>query len=172
MLQQIICKLINYSRNFFQNYTQFSLCRVPSNITVTSEPVAPLKTPVKPEHDPQVQHQEQPHFTPSSDRRLRSHHEPEVESSANKQETLSSMASTSSECSTPHTCSMSSTMDIFRSALPMNIGVTKQAKAILDETFAWKLLPSDAPGAPCMIYGAIHLTRLLSKFKRVDLKLF
>lgn len=81
---------------------------------------------------------------------------------------MSSMASTSSECSsTPHASSMCSTMDIFKSALPLNIGVTKAAKLILDETFAWKLLPSDAPAAPCMIYGAIHLTRLLSKFWKV-----
>lgn len=142
---------------------------MPSNITVTLEPVAPLKTPIKQDSEPQLHHQEPPHPTPSSDRRLRSHHDPEMEPSTNKQETLSSMASTSSDCSTPHTSSMSSTMDIFRSALPMNIGITKQAKAILDEAFAWKLLPSDAPGAPCMIYGAIHLTRLLSKLKRVPI---
>lgn len=135
---------------------------MPSNITVTSDPVVPLKTPVKTEPEPQSHHQDQTHPTPSSDRRLRSHHEPDTEP-VNRQETLSSMASTSSDCSTPHASSMSSNMDIFRSALPMNIGVTKQAKAILDEAFAWKLLPSDAPGAPCMIYGAIHLTRLLSK---------
>ncbi|XP_063709423.1 protein male-specific lethal-3 isoform X2 [Culicoides brevitarsis] len=131
---------------------------VPSNITVQSDPIIPVKIPPKIEQEP---HNEA-HATPnSSDRRLRSHHEPEPDP-PRPSETLSSMASTSSECSTPLTMN-SSSMDIFRSGLTMNIGVTKQAKAILDETFAWKLLPSDAPGAPCMIYGAIHLTRLLIK---------
>uniref|UniRef100_A0A336LLN2 Protein male-specific lethal-3 n=1 Tax=Culicoides sonorensis TaxID=179676 RepID=A0A336LLN2_CULSO len=134
---------------------------VPSNITVTPDTRQTLKTPNKIEQDFQY-HRDSDQHVCLSDRRLRSYHEPDAEP-INRQETISSLASTSSECSIPHTNSMSSTIDIFRSALPMHIGITKQAKEMLDETFAWKLLPSDAPGAPCMIYGAIHLTRLLIK---------
>lgn len=140
----------------------FHYYRVPSNITIAPEPP---KTPAKSDsiHPDQGSSSAQSHLT--CDRRLRSHGEAEPQIEIIKQENMSSMASTSSECSsTPHAGSMCSTMDIFKSALPLNIGVTKAAKLILDETFAWKLLPSDAPGAPCMIYGAIHLTRLLSKF--------
>lgn len=82
---------------------------------------------------------------------------------------ISSVASTSSGGSTPHnnvTATNSTISDtnlnILKSLLPSNIGVTSKTKDILQNLFAWQLLlPSNSSPEPSMIYGAVHLARLI-----------
>ncbi|XP_055606810.1 protein male-specific lethal-3 [Uranotaenia lowii] len=52
---------------------------------------------------------------------------------------------------------------LLKSAFPSNITISFQTKEILEDVFSWKLLPSDAPAEPSMIYGAVHLARLIIK---------
>lgn len=52
---------------------------------------------------------------------------------------------------------------LLKSVFPANVTISYQAKEILEDAFAWKILPSDAPAEPSMIYGATHLARLIVK---------
>lgn len=52
---------------------------------------------------------------------------------------------------------------LLKTAFPSNVTISFQAKEILEDAFGWKILPSDAPAEPSMIYGATHLTRLIVK---------
>lgn len=82
-----------------------------------------------------------------------------------KSDNISSIGSTSSESSNPKSFVLS--MDFLRSIIPMNIGITSQSKEILDDVFSWRMLPPDPPTTePSMIYGAIHLTRLISELSK------
>ncbi|XP_050100629.1 male-specific lethal 3 homolog [Anopheles aquasalis] len=54
-------------------------------------------------------------------------------------------------------------LNILRSILPQNVTISREAKEILDDVFRWRILPSNAPAEPSMIYGAIHLARLIVK---------
>lgn len=99
-------------------------------------------------------------------RRLRSHRTDENEivfdiTGTMKQE---SIASTSSENSSkqPQTTT-SSNMNIFKSILPLNIGIPVKARELLKEILVWEILPETAEPEPSMIYGAPHLARLLVK---------
>ena len=73
--------------------------------------------------------------------------------------------STSSGGSTPQASNLNAlpitTLNLLKTILPLNIGLTKQSKEILDNILLWKLLPTDAPPEPSMIYGATHLARLI-----------
>lgn len=109
-------------------------------------------------------------------RRLRSHKNEENEvlfdiglnpNPAKDSYCISSIASTSSGGSTPHNTTNSTLSDtnlnILKSLLPSNIGVTSKTKDILQNLFAWQLLPSNSLAEPSMIYGAVHLARLIGK---------
>jgi hypothetical protein len=82
---------------------------------------------------------------------------------------LSSVASTSSEGLTsnpqnaiPTTTSvLSSSINILKSILPLNIGISSFAKELLDDVFAWRMLPDDGPIEASHIYGSAHLARLV-----------
>lgn len=52
---------------------------------------------------------------------------------------------------------------LLKGAFPANVTISYQAKEIMDDAFGWKILPSDAPAEPSMIYGATHLARLIVK---------
>uniref|UniRef100_A0AAG5CXR9 Protein male-specific lethal-3 n=1 Tax=Anopheles atroparvus TaxID=41427 RepID=A0AAG5CXR9_ANOAO len=56
-----------------------------------------------------------------------------------------------------------SSLNILRSVLPQNVTISREAKEVLDDVFRWRILPSNAPAEPSMIYGAIHLARLIVK---------
>ncbi|XP_053680952.1 protein male-specific lethal-3 [Anopheles nili] len=56
-----------------------------------------------------------------------------------------------------------SSLNILRSIIPQNVIISREAKEVLDEVFRWRILPSNAPPEPSMIYGAIHLARLIVK---------
>lgn len=54
-------------------------------------------------------------------------------------------------------------MNIFKSILPLNIGIPVKARELLKEILVWEILPETAEPEPSMIYGAPHLARLLVK---------
>lgn len=109
---------------------------------------------------------EKSHNTPSKDlketsevpasRRLRS------VKSDDMVEIMSSMSSCSD--STNKASSFCSSSDKFiKSAIPYNIEATKSTKEILSDIFQWKLLSNYNETTPSMIYGVMHLTRLIVK---------
>lgn len=109
----------------------------------------------------------------SAKRRLRSYKTEESEfifdiglssSAAAKDSAISSVASTSSGSSTPQAHQLAlSNINILKSILPPNVGITSKAKELLQNILTWQILPSDAPPQPSMIYGAVHLARLIGK---------
>lgn len=56
-----------------------------------------------------------------------------------------------------------SSLSLLRRLLPTNIAVPLKTRELLQDILAWKLLPFDAPVEPSMIYGAVHLSRLIVK---------
>uniref|UniRef100_W8BCH8 Protein male-specific lethal-3 n=2 Tax=Ceratitis capitata TaxID=7213 RepID=W8BCH8_CERCA len=81
---------------------------------------------------------------------------------------LSSIASTSSGASTPlHSAAgasgAASGINYLKSLQPMALNIPTQTKEFLQTVLAWHLLPTDAPAAPSMIFGAPHLARLIVK---------
>ncbi|XP_035899861.1 male-specific lethal 3 homolog [Anopheles stephensi] len=56
-----------------------------------------------------------------------------------------------------------SSLNILRSVIPQNMTISREAKEVLDDVFRWRILPSNAPAEPSMIYGAVHLARLIVK---------
>uniref|UniRef100_A0A182N5Z5 Protein male-specific lethal-3 n=1 Tax=Anopheles dirus TaxID=7168 RepID=A0A182N5Z5_9DIPT len=56
-----------------------------------------------------------------------------------------------------------SSLNILRSIIPQNVIISREAKEVLDDVFRWRILPSNAPAEPSMIYGATHLARLVVK---------
>ncbi|XP_055638458.1 male-specific lethal 3 homolog [Toxorhynchites rutilus septentrionalis] len=55
------------------------------------------------------------------------------------------------------------TFSLLKTAFPTNVTISYQAKEILEDALEWKILPSNAPAEPSMIYGAPHLARLIVK---------
>lgn len=106
-------------------------------------------------------------------RRLRSHKTVEenefifdlgaVASPPKPEESIASNSS-SVECTTttPHMTQMSS-LTLLRNLLPVNMAVTSKTRELLQNILAWQILPSDAPAEPSMIYGSVHLSRLVVK---------
>lgn len=63
-----------------------------------------------------------------------------------------------------------SSLNLLRSLLPTNMAVTSKTRELLQNILAWQILPSDAPPEPSMIYGSIHLCRLIGKYWLMTLK--
>jgi male-specific lethal 3 len=73
-----------------------------------------------------------------------------------RQENLSSMASTSSNESISLASQKTNKLLLKGSIPPV-------AKKLFDEVLAWKIIPADAPVEPSMLFGLVHLTRLVIK---------
>lgn len=56
-----------------------------------------------------------------------------------------------------------SSMSLLRQLLPTNMAVSVKTRELLQDILAWQLLPDDAPVEPSMIYGSVHLSRLIVK---------
>lgn len=56
-----------------------------------------------------------------------------------------------------------SSLSLLRQLLPTNMAVSLKTRELLQDILAWQILPSDAPAEPSMIYGAVHLSRLIVK---------
>lgn len=79
-----------------------------------------------------------------------------------KPENLSSLASTSSgaDSAMPELRKKG----IFsKTWFPLNAGLVGQARKIIEETFSWRMIPTNADPEPSMIFGIYHLTRLVVK---------
>lgn len=107
------------------------------------------------------------HPDDSARRRLRSFRNDEgdglVDSNIKQDNYLSSVASTSSGGSTPHTCTASTNLDFIKSMSSLQSAVPVKAREFLQEVFTWQILPSNAEPEASMIYGAVHLARLIVK---------
>lgn len=56
-----------------------------------------------------------------------------------------------------------SCLSLLKELIPANTAITFKARELLQNILAWQILPSDAPPEPSMIYGCVHLSRLISK---------
>lgn len=56
-----------------------------------------------------------------------------------------------------------SSSSLLRQLLPTNMAVSLKTRELLQDILAWQILPSGAPAEPSMIYGAVHLSRLIVK---------
>lgn len=103
-------------------------------------------------------------------RRLRSHKTVEENefifdlgavASPKPEESIASNSS-SMESSVTQVTQMSS-LTLLRNLLPLNMAVTSKTRELLQNILAWQILPADAPAEPSMIYGSVHLSRLVVK---------
>lgn len=78
-----------------------------------------------------------------------------------KPENLSSLASTSSGDSAMPEFKKKGIFS--KSWFPLNAGISPIAKKIIEETFSWRMIPTNAEPEPSMIFGIYHLTRLVVK---------
>lgn len=127
----------------------------PDEVTLDILPNQPVESAVD---------QESQDSKSDASRRLRSHSIREDSENAIsfdfRQENLSSMASTSSNESIS-LASQKTNKLLLRSSLHM--GIPPVAKKLFDEVLAWKIIPADAPVEPSMLFGIVHLTRLVVK---------
>lgn len=56
-----------------------------------------------------------------------------------------------------------SSLSLLRQLLPTNMAVSVKTRELLQDILGWQILPSDAPTEPSMIYGSVHLSRLIVK---------
>lgn len=101
----------------------------------------------------------------STKRRLRSHKHIEggeliLDLGAVAQQSIEVNCSNSAD--TTQVTQMSS-LSLLKQLLPMNMAVSLRTRELLQDILAWQILPSDAPAEPSMIYGPIHLSRLVVK---------
>lgn len=95
---------------------------------------------------------------PSTKRRLRSH--------KNTEEFILDLGAVTQQSKEEHnsdTTAQMSSLTLLRQLLPTNIAVKTKTRELLQDVLAWQILPSDSPAEPSMIYGAVHLSRLIVK---------
>lgn len=56
-----------------------------------------------------------------------------------------------------------SSLNLLKKLLPVNIAVPLKTRELLQEILQWKLLPSEVSVEPSMVFGAVHLSRLVVK---------
>lgn len=56
-----------------------------------------------------------------------------------------------------------SSLNLLRQLLPTNMAVPLKTRELLQNVLSWQILPADAPIEPSMIYGSVHLSRLIVK---------
>lgn len=98
----------------------------------------------------------------SARRRLRSHRTDDSDFSLIFENGLSG----SESCQSGIMSNASSTTLIseqLKSILPPNTSLPIRVRHLLQTTLAWELLPKDAPVEPSMVYGPIHLARLIGE---------
>lgn len=55
-----------------------------------------------------------------------------------------------------------SLLSILKPLLPINIGASVlNLKDVINDILRWQILPNESTAEPCMIFGAIHLARLI-----------
>lgn len=56
-----------------------------------------------------------------------------------------------------------SCISLLKELIPPNMTITYKTRELLQNILSWQILPSDAPAEPSMIYGSVHLGRLMGK---------
>lgn len=74
-----------------------------------------------------------------------------------------SIVSNSSSESNLNQIAQMSSISLLKNLLPVNMAVTSKTRELLQNILAWQIVPSDAPAEPSMIYGSVHLSRLIVK---------
>lgn len=98
----------------------------------------------------------------STKRRLRSHKNTE------ENELILDLGAVAAQSTSPETTSgaqitQMSSLSLLRQLLPKNMAVAAKTRELLQDILAWQILPSDAPIEPSMIFGSVHLSRLIVK---------
>lgn len=106
-------------------------------------------------------------------RRLRSHKTAEesefifdlgaVASPPKPEESIASNSSSAESTTTTQQVTQMSSLTLLRNLLPVNMAVTSKTRELLQNILAWQILPCDAPAEASMIYGSVHLSRLVVK---------
>lgn len=104
----------------------------------------------------------------STKRRLRSHKNTEeneiiLDLGAVAQHSAEINSNNSSDSGATTQVTQMSSMNLLRQLLPVNMAVQLKTRELLQDILAWQILPSDAPAEPSMIYGSVHLSRLIVK---------
>lgn len=104
----------------------------------------------------------------STKRRLRSHKNTEeneiiLDLGAVAQHSAEVNSNNSSDSGTTAQVNQMSSMSLLRQLLPVNMAVPLKTRELLQDILAWQILPSDVPAEPSMIYGSVHLSRLIVK---------
>lgn len=78
--------------------------------------------------------------------------------------TIRSVASHSSgHSATPQSSLTYASLNILRSLLPLGVGISTRSRDILQNVLAWQIVPSGSPTEPSMVWGAMHLARMIVK---------
>lgn len=56
-----------------------------------------------------------------------------------------------------------SCISLLKELIPSNMIITFKTRELLQNILSWQILPSDAALEPSMIYGCVHLSRLIGK---------
>lgn len=106
-------------------------------------------------------------------RRLRSHKTVEenefifdlgaVATPPKPEESIASNSSSAESATTMPQMTQMSSLTLLRNLLPVNMAVTSKTRELLQNILAWQILPSNAPAESSMIYGSVHLSRLVVK---------
>lgn len=101
-------------------------------------------------------------------RRLRSHKNAEenefiFDLGAVTAPSIGSSSNNSSDSGAQPQVAQMNSLNLLRQLLPMNLAVSSKTRELLQNILSWQILPSDAPAEPSMIYGSVHLSRLIVK---------
>lgn len=99
----------------------------------------------------------------SARRRLRSHRTDDSDFSLLFESGLSGSESCHSGILYTPSSTQAMTINDLKSVLPPNSSMPMRVRVLLQNTLSWELLPKDAPVEPSMVYGPIHLIRLLGE---------
>lgn len=104
----------------------------------------------------------------SSKRRLRSHKNTEeneiiLDLGAMAHNSAEICNNNSSDATAASQVNQMSSLHLLRQLLPTNMAVPLKTRELLQDILSWQILPPDSPAEPSMIYGAVHLSRLIVK---------
>lgn len=100
---------------------------------------------------------------PSTKRRLRSHKNTEESEFILDLGAVAQQTDESHENTSDARGSQMSSLSLLRQLLPTNMAVPLKTRELLQDILAWQIVPSGSPAEPSMIYGAVHLSRLIVK---------
>lgn len=110
---------------------------------------------------------ETPNTEKTTKRRLRSHKNAEEDEMILDLGAVTGTSSNSSDSGSTGNqgaqVTQTASLNLLRQLLPTNIAVPARTRELLQNVLSWQILPPDAPAEPSMIYGSVHLSRLIVK---------